>query len=118
MYEYDCIIERVVDGDTVDVSIDLGFGVWLHSERVRLCSIDAPETRTRDLAEKELGIAAATFLSDLLPVGTRQRLVSRGFNGKFGRILGDFRRYDAKIDAESLVTEIMIREGHAVPYSE
>ena len=48
MYEYRCRIDRVVDGDTVDVDIDLGFGVWLREERVRMYGIDTPESRTRD----------------------------------------------------------------------
>ena len=53
MYEYRCKIDRVVDGDTVDVDIDLGFGIWLRKERVRLYGIYTPESRTRDLEEKK-----------------------------------------------------------------
>ena len=56
MYEYRVKILRVVDGDTVDVDIDLGFGVWMHKERVRLYGIDTPESRTRDLEEKKLSL--------------------------------------------------------------
>ena len=56
MYEYRCRIDRVVDGDTVDVDIDLGFGVWLRKERVRMYGIDTPESRTRDLEEKKLSL--------------------------------------------------------------
>ena len=48
MYEYKCKILRVIDGDTVDVDIDLGFGVWMHKERIRILGIDTPESRTRD----------------------------------------------------------------------
>ena len=55
MYEYKCKILRVVDGDTVDVDIDLGFGVWLRKERVRMMGIDTPESRTRDKEEKKFG---------------------------------------------------------------
>ena len=54
MYEYRATIRRVVDGDTVDVDIDLGFGVWLKDERVRIMGIDTPESRTRDKVEKKL----------------------------------------------------------------
>ena len=54
MYEYKCKVVRVVDGDTVDVDIDLGFGVWLHKERVRIIGIDTPESRTRDKEEKSM----------------------------------------------------------------
>ena len=60
MYEYRCIIKRVVDGDTVDVDIDLGFHVVLKNQRVRLRGIDTPETRTRDKVEKK-------FYGELLP---------------------------------------------------
>jgi len=54
MYEYSCTIARVVDGDTVDVDIDLGFGLWVRGERVRIHGIDTPESRTRDKIEKKL----------------------------------------------------------------
>ena len=56
MYEYRCKVVKIIDGDTVDVDIDLGFGVWLHKERVRLYGIDTPESRTRDLEEKKYGL--------------------------------------------------------------
>ena len=70
MYEYRVKILRVVDGDTVDVDIDLGFGVWMHKERVRLYGIDTPESRTRDLEEKKYGKAAKAFLEAKLKEGT------------------------------------------------
>ena len=57
-YIYKATIERVVDGDTIDVTLDLGFDVRLHKQRCRLAGIDTPESRTRDLAEKKLGVAA------------------------------------------------------------
>ena len=56
MYEYNVKILKVIDGDTIDVDIDLGFGVWLHKERVRMMGIDTPESRTRDLEEKKYGL--------------------------------------------------------------
>ena len=62
MYEYRVKIVRVVDGDTVDVDIDLGFGVWLKKQRVRLYGIDTPESRTRDLVEKKFGKMAGAHL--------------------------------------------------------
>ena len=65
MYEYKCKIRKVVDGDTVDVDIDLGFGVWLRKQRVRLVGIDTPESRTKDLEEKKYGLAAKEFLTKL-----------------------------------------------------
>ena len=65
MYEYRCKVIRVVDGDTVDVDIDLGFGVWLKDERVRIMGIDTPESRTRDKVEKLFGTAAKERLKQL-----------------------------------------------------
>ena len=61
MYEYRCEIVKVIDGDTVDVDIDLGFGVWLRKERIRLRGIDTPESRTRDVEEKKYGLLAKIF---------------------------------------------------------
>ncbi len=61
MYEYRANLCDVVDGDTVDVDIDLGFGIWMRDERVRIMGIDTPESRTRDLVEKKFGLAAKTY---------------------------------------------------------
>ena len=117
MYEYRCKILRVVDGDTVDVDIDLGFGVWMHRERVRIVGIDTPESRTRDKVEKVFGLASKDFLKAMMPVGSSQIMKTyKDKTGKFGRILGDFILYYAKEDREALLTEIMIKEHHAVPY--
>ena len=117
MHEYKCTILRVVDGDTVDVDIDLGFGVWLRKERVRLHGIDTPESRTRDLEEKKYGLAAKQFVKDILLVGSKQRLITeKDKTGKFGRILGKFLVYDNKEDREMHLGEIMIREHQAVAY--
>jgi len=92
MYEYRCEIVRVVDGDTVDINIDLGFGVWLNDERVRLMGVDTPESRTSDKVEKLFGYAAKAFVEAALPVGSMQQLATKKYDskGKFGRILGDF----------------------------
>ena len=117
MYEYKALINRVVDGDSVDVDIDLGFGVWLHDERVRIMGIDTPESRTRDLVEKAFGLASKARLKELIPEGTVQTLKTEvdkdgeDAKGKFGRILGDFLSEGGR-----RVTEILIEEGHAVDY--
>ena len=117
MYEYKCKIDRVVDGDTVDVDIDLGFGIWLRKERVRLYGIDTPECRTRDLEEKKYGLAAKSFVQDLLPVGSMQTLRTRKDDkGKFGRILGEFVVYDTLVDALRTLNQIMIDRHYGVEY--
>lgn len=111
MYRYRCKILRVVDGDTVDVDIDLGFGVWLHKERVRIMGIDTPESRTRDLVEKQFGLAAKEYVKYLMPAGSTQIIsTQKDKTGKFGRILGDF-----EIDGV-MFTQIMIDNHHAVAY--
>tara|TARA_S200000501_G_C20781644_1_gene725324 strand:+ start:639 stop:1076 length:438 start_codon:yes stop_codon:yes gene_type:complete len=117
MYEYKCKILRVVDGDTVDIDIDLGFGIWMHKERVRMMGIDTPESRTRDKVEKKFGLASKAHLKDILPVGSMQHLKTEidrsgeDAKGKFGRILGDF------LIEGKRVTEKMVEDGHAVPYT-
>jgi len=122
MYTYRCKILRVVDGDTVDVDIDLGFGIWMHKERVRMMGIDTPESRTRDLVEKTFGLASKERLKDILPVGSKQILKTQidksgeDAKGKFGRILGDFLVYYPPADCEMGCTKILINEGYAVEY--
>ena len=118
MYEYRVQIRRIVDGDTVDVDIDLGFGVWLHNERIRVDGIDTPEKRTRDLVEKEFGNLATAFVESMIPVGTEQVMVTTEYDpvGKFGRILGTFIVFDAETNSEKTLSEIMIRDHYAVAY--
>ena len=115
MYEYRAKVIKVVDGDTVDVDIDLGFGVWLKDERVRIMGIDTPESRTSDKTEKVFGLAAKARLKELLGkqtiLKTQVDKSGEDMKGKFGRILGDFIGTDGR-----LVTEVMIEEGHCVPY--
>jgi len=115
MYEYRCKILKVIDGDTVDVDIDLGFGVWLRDERVRIMGIDTPESRTRDKVEKVFGLAAKERLKELLGettiLKTEVNKDGEDMKGKFGRILGDFVSEDGR-----MVTDIMIQEGHCVAY--
>jgi len=114
MYEYRAKLVKVVDGDTVDVDIDLGFGVWLKKERVRIMGIDTPESRTSDKVEKIFGLAAKERLKQLIEKDTILKTFAakdgEDMKGKFGRILGDF------IVGDKMVTEIMIEEGHAVKY--
>ena len=115
MYEYRCKIVRVVDGDTVDVDIDLGFGVVYANQRIRLYGIATPESRTRDKVEKKFGKLAGRFLKEKLGKECTLRTRLDG-KGKFGRILGEFLVYDNETDSEMTVNDIMIREHLAVPY--
>ena len=117
MYEYKCKIRKVVDGDTVDIDIDLGFGIWLNDERVRIMGIDTPESRTSDPIEKIFGIAAKERVQHLL--SNESVLISKvkgdgneEMRGKFGRILGDFITPQG-----DLLTSKLMAEGHAVAYN-
>lgn len=114
MNEYNVKVLKVVDGDTVDVDIDLGFGIVLTDERVRIMGIDTPESRTSDKIEKVFGLAAKARLKELLDeeaiLITYDDKNGEDMKGKFGRILGDFRV------GGKTVTEILIEEGHAVKY--
>jgi len=120
MYEYKCNIIKVIDGDTVDVDIDLGFGMWMLDERVRIMGIDTPESRTRDLVEKKFGLAAKKRLKELLGksavLATQVNKNGEDMKGKFGRILGDFNVYDPTTDSWRKSGEVLISEGHAVAY--
>jgi len=113
--EYDVTVIKVVDGDTVDVDIDLGFGVCLKDERVRIMGIDTPESRTSDRVEDLFGEAAKARLKELMKHGgkliTTEDKHGEDMKGKFGRILGDFRVPDGR-----KVTDVLIEEGHAVAY--
>ena len=115
--EYDVNVIKVIDGDTVDVDIHLGFGIVLQNERVRIVGIDTPESRTSDLVEKVFGLAAKNRVCELLSKGetklvTTENTKGEDMRGKFGRVLGDFR-----VSAENkMLTQVLIEEGHAVPY--
>ncbi len=111
-------IDRVLDGDTIDVTIDLGFDLY-KKERVRVAGVDTPEKRTRDLEEKELGIDATNWLKEKLDgaIAGDDDLVIRtelvGGVGKYGRLLGWL--YIGG-DASSSLNEQMIEEGYAWAY--
>ena len=107
MYTYKAILDRVVDGDTIDANINLGFDITIH-KRIRLAGIDTPESRTRDLEEKKKGLAAKDRLKELLSSDTFI-LQSHGV-GKYGRCLGELFVDDMNINKQ------LIKEGHAVEY--
>ena len=110
-------INRVVDGDTIDVTIDLGFDLF-KKERVRVAGVDTPEKRTRDLEEKELGIDATNWLKKHLEeaISGEEDLVIRtelvGGVGKYGRLLGWLYIADSQLS----LNEMMIEEGYAWAY--
>ena len=110
-------INRVLDGDTIDVTIDLGFDLY-KKERVRVAGVDTPEKRTRDLEEKELGIDATNWLKEKLDgaIAGDDDLVIRtelvGGMGKYGRLLGWLYIGDATLS----LNELMIDEGYAWAY--
>ncbi len=109
MHEYHCVITKIIDGDTIDVDIDLGFDCWLHKQRIRLYGIDTPESRTRDLEEKKYGLAAKAFVQKFIPLGSTALLNTKE-KGKYGRYLGDF-----KVKNQWLCTELL-KHRHAVRY--
>jgi micrococcal nuclease len=112
--EYKVKVLKIVDGDTVDVDIDLGFGIVLTDERVRIVGIDTPESRTSDKVEKVFGLASKNRLKELLEkeaiLITFDDKNGEDMKGKFGRVLGDFKCGD------KTVSQVLIEEGHAVPY--
>jgi micrococcal nuclease len=115
MYEYRCKVVHIVDGDTVDVDIDLGFGVWLKKERIRMFGIDTPESRTRDLEEKKYGLAAKKFITEMLDdEGGIVLKTRKDAEGKFGRILGELWRTTNYADKS--INDYMIDKRHAVAY--
>jgi micrococcal nuclease len=110
MYEYNCKIVRVIDGDSIILDIDLGFSHWIHNESIRLYGIDTPECRTRDAEEKAAGLLAKEFVEDALHVGGTYTLTTKE-KGKFGRYLGVIFISDKTSINAALVTEHL-----AVPY--
>jgi micrococcal nuclease len=109
MFEYKAQLIRVIDGDTLDCRIDLGFSVFV-KKRVRLMGIDTWESRTRDLEEKKKGLAAKSRLIGLLQADAGEfTLISYGV-GKFGRVLGEI-----EVTAGN-VCDILVEEGHAYAY--
>ena len=117
MYNYKISPLRVIDGDTIDAEIDLGFDVKI-KKRIRFMGINTPESRTRDLEEKARGLAAKDRVKQLLDGCDNITLNSHGV-GKFGRCLGEI-MLDMVDGSEKLtlvsLNELLIKEGHAVEY--
>ena len=113
MYQYKATITRIIDGDTVDCDIDLGFKVILAKQRIRLYGMDTPESRTRDKVEKKYGLLAKKFLVEFIEAEDYKITIetSKSGRGKFGRILGKLMNADGVC-----VNDLMCEVGHAVPY--
>ena len=109
MYIYSAKCLKVVDGDTLDARVDLGFDTF-KKIRIRLVGINAPESRTRDLEEKARGLAAKARVKELMKENKNQFVLHSQGVGKFGRCLGEI------FLGESKLNDILINEGHAVAY--
>jgi micrococcal nuclease len=121
MYTYNAKVVKVVDGDTIDALVDLGFDTW-KQVRIRMHGMNAPESRTRDLEEKARGLAAKARLKEILKENKNKFiLVSHGV-GKYGRCLGEIFVDNTPVDNEQYpylevsVNRVLINEGHAVEY--
>ena len=112
MYEYKAKLLRVIDGDTIDCVIDLGFNVRL-KERVRLKGIDTPEVRTKDLDEKAKGLAAKNRVIEIFRGAGEFTIVTEIHKGKYGRILGTIMLPDRKVS----LNQMLLDEGHAEVYT-
>ena len=111
MFEYNATVIKVVDGDTIDAMVDLGFGTW-KKVRIRMHGINAPESRTRNLEEKKKGLAAKARLIEMLKENENQFiLISHGV-GKFGRCLGEIYLKGH----ENSLNKQLIWEGHGTEY--
>jgi len=111
-YGYSCKLERVVDGDTCDALIDLGFNTWA-KRRIRFMGVDCWESRTRDLEEKKKGLAAKAYVKDLLENSDEGKfsIISHGV-GKYGRVLGEL----FVKGHETSINQLLIENGHAYEY--
>lgn len=111
MYKYRCKLLRVVDGDTADVMIDLGFDTWVKS-RLRFKGVDTWEKRTRDKEEKIKGLAATAFTQTYLELNEGQFTIQSYGKGKYGRVLAEI-----FIDGEDKsLNQLLIENGHAYVY--
>jgi len=109
MYEYRAKLIKVIDGDTIDVKIDLGFGISL-KKRVRLFGINAPETRSKDLDEKKAGLTSKRRLEAVLEASEGKFILKSNGVGKFGRCLGEILVDNVNIN------QLLIKEGLAEVY--
>jgi micrococcal nuclease len=112
MFKYNAVLDRVVDGDTLDAIIDLGFYTWKKT-RIRFYGINTPESRTRDLEEKKRGLAAKDRLIEILQANDNKFILQSHGVGKYGRCLGEL--YVETL-GETSIQQTLINEGHGVAY--
>ena len=112
MYTYKARLDRVIDGDTIDANIELGFDITVH-KRIRLAGIDSPESRTRDLEEKKRGLASKDKLIELLDKGSL--VLESKEVGKYGRVLGVLHVYPED-NLPININDTLVKEGYAVEY--
>jgi micrococcal nuclease len=112
LYHYRATVDRVVDGDTIDVILDLGFDLKMDS-RIRFAGINAPESRTRDAVEKEAGLAAKHYVENWVGALEHKVIIATQLDerGKFGRVLGRVLSDDG-----ACLNDEMVSLGHAKPY--
>ena len=121
MFEYNCVVKKIVDGDTMDVDIDLGFGIWKIGQRVRLNGVDTPESRTTDSLEKKYGLIAKKFVENYLSLNQPVRIItvkekSVDKEEKYGRILADFFVLDPSTKEYRKLTDLLVENNLAVRY--
>jgi len=118
IYNYNAKCTRVVDGDTIDAEIDLGFDIKV-TKRIRLGGINAPESRTRNKVEKKLGLAAKERLKEIMDGAANCFELESSELGKFGRVIGKL--HIDKIAGKDVITKVcvndcLVKEGYAVEY--
>ena len=110
---YRAKVLRIVDGDTIDVDLDLGFKVWMRKQRIRLAGIDTPESRTRNKEEKKRGLLSKAKLKELCPTGSTIKVKTEldKERGKFGRVLGTLITMD-----DLNINQHLVENNYAVAY--
>lgn len=115
MYEYKATVKRVLDGDTVELDVDLGFGIWNLGSKYRLAGINAYSTRSKDPEEKMKGVLGKERLLELCPIGSEVTVLIKKAKEKYGRYLTVIQ---TNVIGADNVNQILLKEGLAVPYYE
>ena len=117
MYEYNIRVDRVVDGDTIDCWIDLGYNLQIH-KRIRFAGVNAPETRTRDKEEKKLGLIAKEWLINKIDpkaAGSAKNIILKSYEyGKYGRVIGEL--FIVSGSSKQSINKMMLAKGLVTEY--